>query len=454
MTPELVVWAVSLLVCLALLTERWWSPRVEWWRRHRGGERVRRPWGWYLVGYPVTVVRMRVTWRRLCYTAGLSVVQRPRYVGISRDAYVVGRAIRPAVPWLGVARVDAVGLRVRVRLQPGQTPDLFHVAAEAIAHAWRVEAVRIHSPRRGLVVLRGLHRDPLRVDASPLPESAARRVLAVVVGRLEDGGLWLLDFRQVPHWLIVGATQSGKSTLMAALVSGLAPQPVALIGIDLKGGMSLAPFEARLSALATSRSDAVSLLDDLVREAEWRMDQCRTAGVANVWELPEDERPLPVLVLVDEVAEIYLSDGTTQGKKDASACGASLLRLAQLGAALGVHLMVAGQRVGSELGQGVTALRAQLGGRVCHRVHDGSTAEMALGDLYPDAVDVAQRIHEDERGVAVTTVGGDWIRARSRLVTPDAARATARRYAHRAPVLAGLRPIHGTGTERGTDGDA
>ncbi|GAA1357325.1 hypothetical protein GCM10009612_25190 [Streptomyces beijiangensis] len=99
-------------------------------------------------------------------------------------------------------------------------------------------------------------------------------------------------------------------------------------------------------------------------------------------------------------------------------------------------LVVAGQRVGSDLGPGVTALRAQLGGRVCHRVNDPGTAEMALGDLNKDAVAVAQSIAAEEQGVAVCTGSdGGWSRARSHLTTTAEAMAMSRKYSAMTPEL-------------------
>jgi DNA segregation ATPase FtsK/SpoIIIE, S-DNA-T family len=164
------------------------------------------------------------------------------------------------------------------------------------------------------------------------------------------------------------------------------------------------------------------------------MATCRAAGVRSVWELPD--WPTPVVVVVDELAELYLSDGTKEDKAVAARCSTSMLRLAQLGAALGIHLIVAAQRVGADLGPGLTALRAQLGGRICHAVHDSGTADMVLGDRHPEALPVAVAIGADERGVAVTTDDrGDWMRVRSTLVVAASARATAAEWAHLTPEL-------------------
>ncbi|WP_254708039.1 FtsK/SpoIIIE domain-containing protein [Streptomyces lunaelactis] len=429
---ELVIWIVSALMCLGLLTQWWWEPRAPFWLRRS----MDSPWRWYLLGFPLTVLRIRWTWRRLCHTADLSVVRRPRYHVIGRNTIVKGSALRPTAPRLGVPRATMTGLSVRVHLHPGQTPREFIANAETFIHAWRVHSVRVISVKRGQVLIIATARDPLAQSAA-WRRFPAPRLMAAVVGRTGDGSAWVLDFRKVPHWLVAGATQSGKSTLLASLVTELGAQPVALVGIDCKGGMELSLFARRLSALATNRAEAVELLTALVAEVERRMAVCRSAGVRSVWELADDTRPVPVVIVVDEIAELYLA-GTLAGRKEANECSTLLLRLGQLGAALGVHLVVAAQRFGSDLGPGATALRAQLGGRVCHRVNDESTAEMTLGDLSPDAVAVAQAITEEERGVAVTTIGGHWVRARSHLVTPDEARHYAEQNAHRTPDVPGL----------------
>ncbi|MGW6917865.1 FtsK/SpoIIIE domain-containing protein [Kitasatospora sp. NPDC054939] len=390
---------------------------------------------WCLVGYPVAVVRVCLTWRRLTTNVGLAVAKRPGRALLG-DMVVRGDPLRPVPPRLGVPKLRRGGLDVVVRLHPGQVPDHFLSAAEALTHAWRVHAVRLFSDERGFVTLSALAWDPLRAPVAPY--QLKPRVLRAVVGLLEDGRAWTIDLRRAPHWLIVGATRSGKSTLIAALVKGLAPQRAALFGIDLKGGMELSLFEDRLSALASTRTEAARLLAELVAETEARMQLCRSVGARSIWDLPGKLRKMPIVVIVDEVAELYLM-ATREDKAEVGEISTNLLRLAQLGAALGVHLIIAGQRVGSDLGPGVTALRAQLAGRICHRVSDAGTAEMALGDLNKDALAAAQRITLAEQGVAVTAdTDGQWIRARSIHVTPDHARRTARKYARLAPAWPGL----------------
>ncbi|MBK3574305.1 cell division protein FtsK [Streptomyces sp. MBT65] len=421
MGPILLVFALAVLAWLLVVGDLV--------RRHRPA------WHWYLVGYPVTAWRVLFTWRRVALLNDLSVSKLPARTLVGH-LIVKGDPLRPVAPRCSFPRATRMGLSVTVRLHAGQTPMTYIKAAEALVHAWRVHAVRVTSPERGLVLLTAMASDPLH---RPGLATAPAELLSALIGALESGGAWVMNLRLVPHWLITGATRSGKSTLLARLITQLATQPVALVGIDCKGGMELGLFTARLTALATCRREAVAILSALVVDMQDRMSACRVAGVRSIWELPDKLRPIPVVVIVDEIAELYLSDGTRESKAEAEQCSTLLLRLGQLGAALGLHLVVAGQRVGSDLGPGVTALRAQLGGRICHRVNDPGTAEMTLGDLNKDAVAVAQTITADERGVAVCTgPDGGWSRARSHLTSTQEAVSTARKYSGMTPELPAL----------------
>lgn len=238
----------------------------------------------------------------------------------------------------------------------------------------------------------------------------------------------------MPHELILGATQSGKSVYLRNLLCGLARQPVALVGIDCKWGVELAPFAPRLSALADTSDRANDILDALLEEMEARFRLIGLTGAAgpdavltsDVWGLPEAVRPVPVVVVVDEVAELFLA-ASRDDEKRRDAMVTKLIRLAQLGRAAGIYLEVCGQRFGSELGKGATMLRAQLTGRVCHRVNDETSANMALADIAPEAALAATSIPAVRPGVAVVgDSSGGWCRVRSPHLTLDEAAAICR----------------------------
>ncbi|GGO35646.1 FtsK/SpoIIIE domain-containing protein [Streptomyces lasiicapitis] len=426
------LWILVGLALVGWLARRWWEPCLA---AHGLAPRDL-PLRWWLVGYPAAAWRIVYTWRRLCMINNLSVSFRPNQRLISKDTVVQGQALKPRVPKISWPMPTRTGLRVRVLMHPGQTPAPYYAAARAMEHAWRVHGVRVTSPRRGHVLITVTAHDPLTGEL-PAAKPATRELLSADVGLVEDGLAWVIDFRRIPHWMITGATQSGKSTLLAALVRALTPQRVALVGIDCKGGMELGLFGSRLTKLASSRAEAIEVLERIIREIQERTRLCRTAGVRSIWDLPEDQRPVPVVLIVDELAELYLNDGSRTSRREAEECGTLLLRIAQLGAALGVHLVAAGQRVGSDLGPRVTALRAQLGGRVAHRAHDEASAEMTLGDINKDAVVVAQSITEEEQGVAVVAMQGRWSRARSHLITSEEIADIAATYPPLNPLLSG-----------------
>lgn len=74
-----------------------------------------------------------------------------------------------------------------------------------------------------------------------MPRKIAGGFLKVPVALREGATPFVRDYRTIPHQLTLGATLSGKSMYLRHLIAGLAPQPVALVGIDCKRGVELLP---------------------------------------------------------------------------------------------------------------------------------------------------------------------------------------------------------------------
>ena len=432
MTDALWVLVLALLAVAALVAVRRRLPVLFWW----------------LVGYPAVTLRVLATYRATMDACGLTV---PASAMRRATARMVGRQAAPVPPRRSLPLPTGSGLVMRLRMAAGQAPEDFTASADRLRHAWGAHAVHVRPTKPGRLELRLVGWDVL-ADVRPARRWLRAEPLSLPLALREDGHWHVRDFRTVPHELILGATQSGKSVYLRNLLCGLARQPVALVGIDCKWGVELAPFAPRLSALADTPDRANDLLDVLVEEMEARFRLIGMTGGAgpdavltsDVWGLPEKARPVPVVVVVDEVAELFLA-ASKDDEKRRDAMVTKLIRLAQLGRAAGIYLEVCGQRFGAELGKGATMLRAQLTGRVCHRVNDETSANMALGDIAPEAALAATSIPAERPGVAVVgDSSGGWSRVRSPHLTLDDAAAVCRDTSGLVPELPRLdafRPV-------------
>ncbi|MEV5920520.1 FtsK/SpoIIIE domain-containing protein [Streptomyces pseudogriseolus] len=432
MTDALWILLLALLVAAALAVVRRRLPVLSWW----------------LVGYPAVTLRVLATYRATMDACGLTV---PASAMRRATARMVGRQAAPVPPRRSLPLPTGSGLVMRLRMAAGQAPEDFNASADRLRHAWGAHAVHVRPTKPGRLELRLVGWDVL-ADIRPPRRRLRTEPLTLPLALREDGHWHVRDFRTVPHELILGATQSGKSVYLRNLLCGLARQPVALVGIDCKWGVELAPFAPRLSALADTPDRANDLLDVLVDEMEARFRLIGMRGGAgsdavltsDVWGLPEKVRPVPVVVVVDEVAELFLA-ASKDDEKRRDAMVTKLIRLAQLGRAAGIYLEVCGQRFGAELGKGATMLRAQLTGRVCHRVNDETSANMALGDIAPEAALAATRIPAERPGVAVVgDSSGGWSRVRSPHLTLEDAAAVCRDTSGLIPELPRLdtfRPV-------------
>ncbi|MCZ0980258.1 FtsK/SpoIIIE domain-containing protein [Streptomyces diastatochromogenes] len=392
---------------------------------------------WSLVGLPVATTRFAVTYRSTMDVCGLT-VQPSRLRAFMVRTIARRPDVQPVPPKVRRVRASSTGLRVTLRLPAGLEPADVMAASERLRHAWGVHSVHVAEVKPGFVELRMTGYNVLR--QVKMPRSIPVGPLTVPVALREDGTAFVRDYLKVPHALTLGANQSGKSMYQRNLIAGLARLRVALVGIDCKRGVEQQRYAPRLSALAITPEEASGLLDALVEEMEARFDLLSDHGAADLWELPDRVRPVPVVLLVDEVAELFLV-ATKKDEERRDRMVTQLIRLGQMARAAGIYLEVCGQRFGSDLGKGATALRAQLTGRVVHRVNDKQTAEMGLGDIAPDAVFAVTSIPPDLPGLAVAgDTSGGWSRIRTpELSTADAA-ASCAEHAHLTPDVPRLAP--------------
>jgi len=169
--------------------------------------------------------------------------------------------------------------------------------------------------------------------------------LPVALGRGSDGDEVVFDLARMPHLLIAGATGSGKSVCMNAIISCLimerTPSELQMLLIDPKR-VELTPYNGiphLITPVVVETDRVVNLLKGLIREMMDRYRTMEEIGVRNI-ETYNKKNPaskMPYLVVaIDELADLMM---TAAFDVEQSIC-----RLAQLGRATGIHLIIATQR--------------------------------------------------------------------------------------------------------------
>lgn len=404
--------------------------------------RWRRPaWYWFTVAAPVTLVRVVVRYNAVMEACEMAVAPSRMRAVLARAT--TERLSHRRTPRILRVKVTRAGVVLRLRLRPGQDVNDIASCADRLRHGFAVRDVTCREVRPGVIELWMLGYDVLHRVQMP---ACRTDLLRLPVALCETGGVHYRDYRQVPHALNIGATQSGKSAYQRRLVTLLAEQDVALVGIDCKNGVELSPLARRFSALAATPDEAVGLLEALVDrmagiyqiirdEQRISSDVTDAEITADIWGLPGSSRPVPIVVLIDEVAELSLVASKAEEKRRARIITA-LVRLVQLGRAAGIYVDICGQRFGSDLGDGITLLRAQLTGRTAHRVNDEASAKMAFADISPDAVAATTQLPTDRPGMAVAgDSSGSWVRTRTPYITLREAATICNRHADRTPIV-------------------
>ena len=192
--------------------------------------------------------------------------------------------------------------------------------------------------------------------------------LHVALGKDVAGVNRYADLTKMPHLLIAGATNSGKSIGLATLITSLlmrnSPKDVRLVMIDPKR-VELTLFDQiphLLCPVIKDVKEAPGVLRAVWREMDRRYDLLSEKGVRNIdgWNAEasfNDKMPY-IVVIIDELADLMI-----QAKAEVET---SIVRLAQLARAVGIHLVIATQRPSVDVITGT--IKANIPSRIAFSV--------------------------------------------------------------------------------------
>lgn len=321
------------------------------------------------------------------------------------------------------------------RITPGPVVTMFEVKpapgikvskiaglADDLAMALKALSVRIQAPIPGKdsvgIEIPNENREVvcLRELLSSKAFKGAEGLLTLGLGKDIAGIPGVADLAKMPHLLVAGATGQGKSVFINSVLMSLLykakPEDLKLLLVDPKR-IELAVYADLphlVHPVVTDMSQAKNALDWAVHEMDQRYDAMAKLGVRNILSFNEkliqmgEDRPpelaelevMPYMVIIiDELADLMLTA--------AKEVETSIVRLAQLARACGIHLILATQRPSVDVVTGL--IKANFPCRVSFQVtakHDSRTildavgAEMLLGKgdmLFKPGGGKLQRMH-------------------------------------------------------------
>jgi S-DNA-T family DNA segregation ATPase FtsK/SpoIIIE len=259
--------------------------------------------------------------------------------------------------------------------------------ANDLALALSASALRIEAPVPGkaYVGVEVPNHQAALVRLRPILESPAfqrlRSPLAIALGKDVAGAPVVADLANMPHLLIAGTTGSGKSVCIAALATCLAmnntPDALRMVMIDPKR-VELLRFNGLphlYGKVETELDRIVGVLRWCMREMDARYRLLEEAGARDIQSYNRKVArrrgaiPMPrMVVLIDELADLMMMapDQTER----------SLVRLAQMARATGIHLVVATQRPSTDILTGL--IKANFPARIAFAVASGVDSRVVL----------------------------------------------------------------------------
>jgi len=288
--------------------------------------------------------------------------------------------VGPAVTQFGVEpgtieRTAPDGSIVRQRVRVSKITALVNDLSLALAAApIRIEApvpgrplvgIEVPNSKVTLVSLRGV------LESDAFHKARSKGVLPIALGRDVSGAPVVADLATMPHLLIAGATGSGKSVCINAILTSLlcehTPEALNLLLIDPKM-VELVPFSGiphLLAPVVTDLEQVVGALNWVMHMMDERYQLFARCGARHIADYNkriaprENAEPLPhVVVVIDELADLMMTAPDEVER--------AITRIAQMARATGIHMIIATQRPSVDVVTGL--IKANFPARIAFMV--------------------------------------------------------------------------------------
>lgn len=219
--------------------------------------------------------------------------------------------------------------------------------------------------------------------ARKLLSQADKYELPMILGKDIAGQSVIKDLVNIPHLLVAGATGTGKSVGLNAILAGLlltkTPDELKLIMIDPKR-VEMTPYNGIPHLLIPIITDMELVVNALNWAIDKMMQRYRLLEQLKVKKITEYNRKIGytampyIVIVVDEMADLMLAAGKEVEPK--------IQRLAQMGRAVGIHLILATQKPVVDVITGL--IKSNIPGRMAYAVASSMDSRVILDETGAD----------------------------------------------------------------------